>query len=98
LDGIDAGNVAGKLLGMTAAPPLAPPVYTLHTEMEGMQLLPVFDSLLGGWKSQGYQLAPTRALFESLDLSSLPLHCVAEGTVPGRSGTLSIQGNLANQT
>ncbi|HTE42807.1 MAG TPA: hypothetical protein VK629_18440, partial [Steroidobacteraceae bacterium] len=96
LNGIEAGNVAGKLLEVTAARPSTPPVYTLHTEMEGLQLLPVFESLLSGWKSQGYRLAPMRSLFESLTLSGLPLHDVTDGTVPGRSGTLSVQGTLAS--
>jgi peptidoglycan/xylan/chitin deacetylase (PgdA/CDA1 family) len=92
LNGIDASNVASSLLRTTDTAPSSPHVYTLHTEMEGMQLLPVFDSLLAGWKAQGYKMAPTRTLFDGLNLDALPVHRVSEGTVPGRSGTLSLQG------
>jgi hypothetical protein len=67
-------------------------VYTLHTELEGGKLKPAFDALLSGWKTQGYTLTSTRSIYEELDVKSLPVHRAKLGSIPGRSGTLLIQG------
>ena len=91
-DGITAQNVAAHVLGLTAKPPAAGHVYTLHAELEGGKLAPVFEALLAGWKSQGYELVPMRSVAEELDLKSLPRHEVVMGEIPGRSGTLAMQG------
>jgi peptidoglycan/xylan/chitin deacetylase (PgdA/CDA1 family) len=91
-NGIDRRNVAAHLLRLTEAPPAAGHVYTLHAELEGRKLAPVFEELLVGWKRQGYELVPMRALAEALDLKQLPRHEIAMGSVPGRSGTLALQG------
>ena len=56
------------------------------------RLLPVFERLMRGWHAQGYRLVSTRRLFESFDAARLPRHEVATGEVPGRSGTLALQG------
>ena len=61
-DGISEDNVAEHLLALTAAPPLAGHVFTLHAELEGMRLARVFERLLAGWKAQGYAGADARAL------------------------------------
>ncbi len=94
-DGIDEDNVADRLLESTAAPPASAPfaghVYTLHAELEGMRLAPVFERLMAGWKAQGYELVPMRVLYESLQALSLPRCEVGPGQVPGRSGTLFTQ-------
>jgi hypothetical protein len=57
-----------------------------------MALLPVFEKLLAGWKTQGYTLAATRDIAATLDHKSLPIHTVLMDEVPGRSGTLAVQG------
>jgi len=67
-------------------------VYTAHAELEGGRLLPQFEKLLLGWQAQGYDLVSTRGLFESLDVGALPKCEVIYGEVPGRSGTLAMQG------
>jgi peptidoglycan/xylan/chitin deacetylase (PgdA/CDA1 family) len=94
-DGIDESNVADRLLERTAAPPrdasFAGHVYTLHAELEGLLLAPAFERLVAGWRAQGYQLVPMRALYESLQAVSLPRCEVGIGRVPGRSGTLFAQ-------
>jgi undecaprenyl phosphate-alpha-L-ara4FN deformylase len=92
-DGIDQSNVADRLLELTASPrgAFAGHVYTLHAELEGMQLAPAFERLLEGWTSQGYNLAPMRTLYETLQTYSLPRCEVDLGPVPGRSGTLLVQ-------
>ncbi|MBY4598987.1 polysaccharide deacetylase family protein [Ottowia caeni] len=91
-DGITTDNVHEHLLSLTAHPPAHGHVYTLHAELEGMKLLPVFERLLAGWRAQGYELVSTRELFSRLDKSRLPRHRVEMGEIPGRSGTLALQG------
>ncbi|MEG2155729.1 MAG: polysaccharide deacetylase family protein [Burkholderiaceae bacterium] len=93
LDGWTADNVHQHLLGLTARPPAHGHVYTLHAELEGMRLLPTFERLLAGWRDQGYELVACRRLFESLDIAALPRHRVAMAEIPGRSGTLALQGS-----
>ncbi len=94
--GIVEDNVHEHLLGLTAQAPRSPAfaghVYTLHAELEGMRLASVFEKLLEGWRVQGYELVPTRAIYDALDLEVLPRHEILRGEVAGRSGTLMLQG------
>lgn len=92
VDDCNEHNVAAHVLNLTATPPTHAPVYTLHAELEGMKLLPVFETLLKGWREQGYTLTTSRDVFDDLDIKRLPVHRVLRGTVPGRSGTLMVQG------
>jgi len=92
LNGLNADNVAAHLLRLTETAPPTGHIYTLHAELEGMKLLPVFEALLTGWKAMGYELVPTRALFDALTLQALPRHELVMGDIPGRSGTLALQG------
>jgi peptidoglycan/xylan/chitin deacetylase (PgdA/CDA1 family) len=89
---IAADNVADHVLALTRQPPAHDHVYTLHAELEGMKLLPVFEDLLRGWREQGYRLTTTREVWQALDAARLPRHSVIAGEVPGRSGTLALQG------
>ena len=93
-EGITTDNVANHLLDMTMQPPAhgRGHVYTLHAELEGSKLSPVFDALLSGWKSQGYDLVTTRELYQSLNMERLPRCELLRGEVPGRAGQLAIQG------
>lgn len=95
LDGWTADNVHEHLLELTREAPPHGHVYTLHAELEGMRLLPTFERLLVGWKSQGYALVSCRELFKSLDPGALPRHRVLMGEIPGRSGALALQGGRA---
>jgi len=90
-DGCDASNVAEHVLNLTADA-RADHVYTLHAELEGMKLAPVFDRLLDGWRAQGYELVSLSGYASGLDPARLARHRVVEGEVPGRSGTLFAQG------
>ena len=98
VDGVTLDNVTAAVLARTAAAAGAAKeagkthVFTLHAELEGMKLLPQFEQLLAGWREQGYRLTTTRAIFESLAIDELPRHEVVYGAVPGRSGTLMLQG------
>ncbi len=92
LNGVSALNVAATLLELTEAFVKTGHVYTLHAELEGMKLAPVFDQLLAGWSRQGYRLGTVADLYRVLDRQSLA-HCeLVQGEIPGRSGTLLLQG------
>ncbi len=91
LDGMEPEGVTGHLLKLTGSA-FTDHVFTLHAELEGMKLAPVFEQLLAGWSQQGFKLTSTRAYFETLDVTRLPRHAVTFGGVPGRSGTLALQG------
>jgi len=91
--GLTKKNVAEHMLNLTRERPAPGHVYTLHAELEGGKTLaPVFEAMLAGWKSQGYELVSLRALAETLDLKSLPRNEIAFGAVSGRSGSLAMQG------
>jgi len=83
-------NVVAHILGLTAKP--ANHVFTAHAELEGGHWQGTFDRLLAGWREQGYEVCSLKALYESLDLASLPRCDVLQGEIPGRSGTLAVQG------
>jgi len=89
---LTAKNVAEHVLGLTRERPAAGHVSTLHAELEGGKLASAFETMLAGWKSQGYDLVSMRTLAESLDLRSLPRNEIAFGSVAGRSGSLALQG------
>lgn len=90
LDGTTPENVADRLLALTAKPSPTPHVFTLHAELEGMRFLLVLDKLLSEWREQGYTLASTRHVFETAP--TLPYFSVEHAELPGRSGTLLLQG------
>ena len=91
-DGITVDNVADAILAMTRTPPAHGHVYTLHAELEGMKLAPVFEQLLSGWQRQGYTLVSMADFYAALDGVSLPRQPVRMGEIAGRSGTLALQG------
>ena len=91
-DGITADNVDAHLLGLTRAVPPAGHVYTLHAELEGGKFAPAFERLLQGWNDQGYSLVSLRDYARDMDIARLPRHEVVYGNMPGRSGTLMLQG------
>lgn len=92
LDGVSADNVASRLLQRTQSAPRGGHVYTLHAELEGIRLAPAFEALLLGWREQGYALMSLADYFSGIDPERLPRHRVVMGSVPGRSGTLALQG------
>lgn len=91
IDGITAENVHQHLLRLTAEV-AQPHVFTLHAELEGMKLGPILETLLTGWREQGYDLVPVGDLLADVDPASLPRHEMIRGGVAGRSGTLMLQG------
>ncbi|MFA7239714.1 MAG: polysaccharide deacetylase family protein [Sulfuricellaceae bacterium] len=92
VNGIDEGNVAQHLLKLSGNPSPTGHVYTLHAELEGMKLANVFETLLVGWKKQGYELTSLAQYQENLNRDTLPRFEVVLGELPGRSGVLALQG------
>jgi len=92
VDGITVDNVADHLLELSRDALEGGHVYTLHAELEGLKLLPVFERLLQGWMQMNYKLVSLGDYFGELPNKDLPRHDVAVGELPGRSGTLSLQG------
>ncbi len=90
LEGVTVANVADALLSRTAEP--RDHVFTLHAELEGMKLAPIFEKLLEGWKAQGYELCALREMVNAAEPAKLPLHSVVDALRQGRSGTLASQG------
>ena len=90
IDGVTAQNVDRVLLERTAQLRDGH-VFTLHAELEGMRLLPVFERLLSGWRTQGYEIVSMATQRAALNDATLPVCEVVAGTVPGRSGTLACQ-------
>ncbi len=91
-DGITVNNVAQHILQLTEKPSATGHVYTLHAELEGGKWMPIFEQLLQGWKAQGYNLVSLQQYLQELDPGALPRHEVVMREVPGRSGTLAVQG------
>ncbi|MBI4191479.1 MAG: 4-deoxy-4-formamido-L-arabinose-phosphoundecaprenol deformylase [Betaproteobacteria bacterium] len=91
-DGLTPENVADRVLQLTRQAPSTGHVYTLHAELEGMKLAPVFERLLAGWRAAGCELVSLHDYFASLEPGTLPRHVVTAAGIPGRSGTLALQG------
>ncbi|EQD77872.1 polysaccharide deacetylase family protein, partial [mine drainage metagenome] len=92
LEGVDVSTVASKLLALTQEDPPLGHVFTLHAELEGQRLRPVFQELLRGWKTQGYQLVSLAQMASAMEFHPLPSCPMIQGSLPGRSGTLALQG------
>lgn len=92
LDGCTAENAHQRVLAVAATAGTRDHVYTLHAELEGMKLLPVFERLLGHWHSQGTALVGTDVLAAGLNRATLARHSIRWAELPGRSGVLATQG------
>lgn len=93
LDGATEENVHKRLLALTRQ--MSEPrdhVFTLHAELEGMKLLPILERLLAGWREQGHEIVAMNDIASGLNIASLPRHEMIRGEIPGRSGTLMLQG------
>jgi undecaprenyl phosphate-alpha-L-ara4FN deformylase len=90
---IDETNLASAILTLTETP--RDHVFTLHAELEGQKLAPIFERLLLGWKAQGYDLVSMAEYHQSVAYDALPVLPISWGQLPGRSGELVMQRALA---
>ncbi len=92
---ITAANIAAHILKLTAvdgADRQRDHVYTLHAELEGQKLAPIFEQLLAGWKAQGYDLVAMEQYYQQIKHQALPVRALHWGQLPGRTGELIIDG------
>jgi undecaprenyl phosphate-alpha-L-ara4FN deformylase len=87
--GITEDNAHTRILEMSQAELPAGHVYTLHAELEGMNLLPVMEKLLKQWKVAAYEFHTLGQLYHSVNMTSIPHRPIIWGTVEGRSGVLA---------
>ena len=87
---ITPDNVAAHLLSLTAGAP-RDHVYTLHAELEGQKLAPVFEQLLLGWRAQGYRFGAMADYYDKVRHAPLPVSPLGWGELPGRSGRVIMQ-------
>lgn len=92
VDGLTQDTAVDHLMGLTTQEQPYGHVFTLHAELEGMKLLPQFETLLKAWITQGWKLVSMHELVEAQRDLTLPRHEFLQGSIAGRSGTLSIQG------
>ena len=85
---INESNIADSILKLTAE--LRDHVFTLHAELEGQKLAPIFNQLLTGWQDQGYQLISMADYYVSLQEQKLPVYPLVWEELPGRSGELVV--------
>jgi len=91
LDGCTTANVADVLLDRSLRPAPLGHVFTLHAEIEGGKLLPLFERLLRSWLERGMQPCSMRELYRRLP-GKLPECPVTLAEIPGRTGSLACQG------
>ena len=86
---IEQTNLAATILRLTEN--RRDHVFTLHAELEGQKLAPIFEQLLEGWRAQGYTLTSMADHYRHIRHAELPIHPISWGAVPGRSGQLIVQ-------
>lgn len=82
-----------KLLALTAEPAPAGHVFTLRAGPDTTRHPEIIEELLTGWREQGHEVTSIHTLAAGLDMDKLPRHEIVVGKVPGRSGTLLLQGD-----
>jgi peptidoglycan/xylan/chitin deacetylase (PgdA/CDA1 family) len=87
-DIIDLSTIAGHILKLTQQP--RDHVFTLHAELEGQKLAPIFEQLLIGWQAQGYQFSSMAEYAKTIEAKQLPVRSIHWGELPGRSGELIV--------
>jgi peptidoglycan/xylan/chitin deacetylase (PgdA/CDA1 family) len=90
IDDVTTNTIAQYMLALTESHD-HDHVFTLHAELEGQRLAPIFAQLLAGWQAQGHMLVSMGEYYASLDIDRLPQSPVQWGTVTGRSGELIVQ-------
>ncbi len=66
-------------------------VHTIHAEVEGMSLRPLFEALLDALRGR-VEFVRLIDVAGGLDAAALPECPVSNGTIEGRAGTVAVQG------
>jgi len=94
VDGASELDAAKQILAITQSNP-NDQVFTLHAELEGQKLLPVFESLIRGWLEQGHDLVTMGELHQSWEatkqLDKIAVLPLTWAEIPNRSGELIVQ-------
>ncbi len=92
-DGLSADGACQHLLRAHPAQHSADQVFTAHAELEGGQLAPQFERLLGGWIERRALRSCRCASSPHRPSVSICHGIVVEmGPIAGRSGVLALQG------
>jgi len=86
---IDESNIAAHILELTRES--RNHVFTLHAELEGQKLAPIFEQLLQGWQQQGYNCVSMADYYNVIQHDDLPVYPIQWAELPGRSGELIAQ-------
>lgn len=87
-----AGPPVDELLALTVSRPPHGHVFSLRLS-SGLTAAPApLETLLTGWREQGYELTSIQALASQFDMDKLVRHEIVVGMVPGHSGTMLLQG------
>jgi len=89
---LDGEDPIAHLLRLTGGSRATDQVFTLHAELEGGVYLADFERLLREWLARGFELTDLAGYVTRLHLKTLPAAAIDTGEVPGRSGTLAVQG------
>ncbi len=92
VDGANSDDVVNRLLEHTRQSTPNGHVFTLHAELEGMKLSPLFERILDGWREQGHELVSLGKYLGSFRIDTLPHHEIRYTEIPGRTGTVAMQG------
>lgn len=74
-------------------PQVAPHVYTIHAEVEGIVMAEQFDALLSEAKARGIRFVPLGSLLPP-DPAQLDAGRLVRGTLPGREGWLGCKADV----
>lgn len=88
----DLVSIRDQLLALTAKPAPYGHVFSLRPPHAPGKTDEFLEQLFAGWREQGYELTSIQALASAYDMDKLPRHEVVIGTVPGRCGSLLMQG------
>lgn len=78
---------------LSTPPQVAPHVYTIHAEVEGIVMADQFDALLAEARARGIRFVPLGSLLPP-DPAQLDAGRLVRGTLPGREGWLGCKADV----
>ena len=92
IPGFAKAQIVPHLLSLTEADATWGHLFSANAAFEGLKLLAEFEQLLQGWRAQGHEIVSLHDYMLSFDTRELPYHEVVTGSIPGRPGTVAMQG------